>query len=47
LTQKEAEERFFIEYLGGFSNTSMLEIAKKHKVDKMNKLTQESFAISY
>jgi len=42
---KEAEERFFIEYPGGFSNPSMLEIAKKHKVDKMNKLTQESFAI--
>ena len=42
---KEAEERFFIRYPGGFSNPLMLEIAKKHKVEKMNKLAQDSFAI--
>lgn len=42
---KEAEERFFTRYPGGFSNPLMLEIAKKHKVEKMNKLAQDSFAI--
>ena len=42
---KEAEERFFMRYPGGFSNPLMLEIAKKHKVEKMNKLAQDSFAI--
>jgi hypothetical protein len=42
---KEAEERFFMQYPGGFSNPMMLEIAKKHKVEKMNKLAQDSFAI--
>lgn len=42
---KEAEERFYRKYPGGFSNPLMLEIAKKHKVEKMNKLTQDSFVI--
>ncbi len=42
---KEAEARFFRNYPGGFSNPLMLEIAKKHKVEKMNKLAQESLAI--
>ena len=42
---KEAEERFLLRYPGGFSNPSMLEIAKKHKVEKMNKMAQDSFAI--
>jgi len=42
---KEAEARFFVDYPGGFSNPLMLEIAKKHKVEKMNKLAQESLAI--
>ena len=42
---KEAEERFFMQYPGGFSDPLMLEIAKKHKIEKMNKLAQESFAI--
>lgn len=42
---KEAEEKFFMRYPGGFSNPLMLEIAKKHKVEKMNKLAQESFSI--
>lgn len=42
---KEAEKRFFTRYPGGFSDPLMLEIAKKHKVEKMNKLAQESFAI--
>lgn len=42
---KDAEERFFMRYPGGFSDPQMLVIAKKHKVEKMNKLAQESFAI--
>jgi hypothetical protein len=42
---KEAEARFFRLYPGGFSNPSMLEIAKKHKIAKMNKLAQDSFHI--
>lgn len=42
---KEAEEQFFMQYPGGFSNPLMLEIVKKHKVEKMKKLAQESFAI--
>ncbi|MEQ8175484.1 MAG: hypothetical protein ABRQ26_10510 [Syntrophomonadaceae bacterium] len=40
---KEAEELFLMRYPGGFSNPAMLEIAKKHRVEKMNKLVQESF----
>lgn len=42
---KEAEARFLKRYPGGFSNPMMLEIAKKHKVEKMNKLAQDSFSI--
>lgn len=42
---KEAEEGFLLRYPDGFSNPFMLEIAKKHKVDKMKKLAQDSFAI--
>lgn len=42
---KQAEEKFFARYPGGFSNPLMLEIAKKHKIEKMNKLAEESFAI--
>lgn len=42
---KDAEARFLAEYPGGFSDPLMLEIAKKHKVEKMNKLAQESLAI--
>jgi len=42
---KEAEEKFFMRYPGGFSNPQMLKIAKKHKVEKMKKLAQDSFTI--
>ncbi len=42
---KEAEERFLMRYPGGFSDPLMIQIAKKHKVEKMNKLAQDSFAI--
>lgn len=42
---KEAEEKFIRRFPGGFSNPQMLELAKKHKVEKMKKMTQDSFAI--
>jgi hypothetical protein len=42
---KEAEARFLMRYPGGFSNPLIQEIAKKHKIEKMNKLAKESFAI--
>ncbi|SHK88891.1 hypothetical protein SAMN02745136_03588 [Anaerocolumna jejuensis DSM 15929] len=42
---KEAEERFFSRYPEGFSDPMILEISKKHRVEKMNKLAQDSFAI--
>lgn len=42
---KEAEEKFIMRFPGGFSNPQMLELAKKHKVEKMKRLAQDSFAI--
>lgn len=42
---REAEQRFFERYPGGFSHPDLLEIVKKHKVDKMKKLAQDSFAV--
>lgn len=42
---QEAEARFLERYPGGFFHPLMLEIAKKHKVEKMIKLAQESFAV--
>jgi len=42
---KEAEGKFLALYPGGFSNPLMLEIAKKHKVEKMKKMAQDSFAM--
>ncbi|MFZ5968528.1 MAG: hypothetical protein ACOYVK_15345 [Bacillota bacterium] len=41
----KAQEQFFKRYPGGFSNPQMLAVAKKHKLEKMCKLAQESFAI--
>lgn len=40
---KQAETAFFEQYPGGFANPEMIEIRKKHKLDKMIQLTQESF----
>lgn len=40
----EAEHKFFMVYPGGFNDPRSLEIAKKHKVEKMTKMTQENFA---
>jgi hypothetical protein len=42
---KEAEERFIKRYPGGFANPLLLEIAKKHKIEKMKKMAQDSFAV--
>lgn len=42
---KEAAARFVERYPGGFSNPQMLEIVKKHKVEKMKKMAKDSFAI--
>jgi hypothetical protein len=42
---KEAEEKFLMRYPGGFTHPQMLELAKKHKVEKMKQLAQDSFAI--
>ena len=39
-----AEARFLALYPGGFSHPGMLEIAKKHKVEKMKKLALDSLA---
>lgn len=41
---KEAEERFLIRYPGGFANQEILQIAKKHKIEKMKKLAQDCFS---
>lgn len=40
---KEAEEAFFNRYPGGFENPEMVEIGKKHKMDKMIAFAQEGF----
>jgi hypothetical protein len=40
---KQAEAAFFERYPGGFANPEMIEIRKKHKLDKMIQLTQDSF----
>jgi len=41
---KKAEKTFLRRYPGGFNNPEMIEIKKKHKIEKMMTLTQESFA---
>ena len=41
---KDAQRRFLAQYPGGFSNPQMLEVAKKHRAEKMRKLAQESFS---
>ena len=41
---KQAEQEFFNRYPGGFANPEMIAIRKKHKLDKMIELTQDSFA---
>lgn len=41
----KAAEIFIMRFPGGFSNSAMLELEKKHKVEKMKKLAQDSFAM--
>jgi hypothetical protein len=40
---KQAEEAFLKRYPGGFEHPDMVEMGKKHKMDKMVSFTQESF----
>jgi hypothetical protein len=41
---KQAEEQFFAKYPGGFDNPEMIQIRKKHSLQKMFELTQDAFA---
>ncbi len=43
---KQAEVSFMERYPGGFSHPEMVEIGKKHKMDKLVSFAQESFAKS-
>lgn len=40
---KEAEKEFFIKYPQGFDSPEMLEISKKHKMDKLVAFARDSF----
>jgi hypothetical protein len=40
---KAAEEDFFHQYPGGFDHPEMVQIRKKHKLDKMIEMTQDCF----
>jgi len=40
----DAEAQFFARYPGGFEDPQLVEIVKKHKIEKMHKLATESFA---
>src|SRR5215203_80625 len=40
---KRAEEDFLYQYPGGFENPEMIEVRKKHKLDKMIEMTQDAF----
>lgn len=42
---KQAQARFLLQYPGGFAHPEMIAIAKKHRVERMNRLAQESFAL--
>ena len=41
---KQAEETFLKQYPGGFNNSEMVAIGKKHRMDKMIIMTQEGFS---
>ena len=41
---KQAEETFLKQYPGGFNNSEMVAIGKKHRMDKMIIITQEGFS---
>jgi len=42
---KQAESNFLQRYPGGFTHPEMLEIGKKHKMEKISKLAQERFKL--
>jgi hypothetical protein len=44
-TLRVAEEKFMMMYPGGFDNPEMVEIGKKHKVDKISAQVQEDFIV--
>lgn len=44
-TLRVAEEKFMMMYPGGFNNPEMVEIGKKHKVDKISAQVQEDFVV--
>jgi len=44
---KEAEAQFLSHYPGGFADPEMMKIGKKHKVQQMTELAQDSFRKSY
>ncbi|MCC7430828.1 hypothetical protein IT568_08305 [bacterium] len=41
---KQAEKDFFAKFPDGFNSPEMLELAKKHRLDKLAELTQKAFA---
>jgi hypothetical protein len=41
---KQAEEEFFDRYPGGFDNPEIIQIRKKHKLEKMMELAKDCFA---
>lgn len=44
-TLRVAEEKFMMMYPGGFDNPEMIEIGKKHKVDKISAQVQDDFIV--
>ena len=40
---KQAEEAFLYRYPGGYENPEMIQVRKKHKLDKMIEMTQDAF----
>ncbi len=43
---QRAEERFLIQYPGGFEHPELQKVGRKHKVDQMSAMAQEAFAPS-
>lgn len=43
---KEAEKKFLMQFPGGFAHPEMVALAKKHKVEKMKKMAEDSFAVN-
>jgi hypothetical protein len=41
---KQAENKFLARFPGGFMNPEMIEVGKKHKMDKMTELAKQNFS---